>query len=222
MQSIKDLLYARKYAVVADGSIKIVPETTPGAETGLNFLYDHYEEIDWMGEFKDGEIESVDKKARLKFLKSLKKDEFFVDKWLVLPVSYRDADSDSKSLGDNINQIYKDIISKTRSMNVGFSFDLFGAETKMSIQNLLLYCYQTTLAPVSGKNLQPDNTLKGTAKNSMIRKHLLGKTIDFTASNVITAAEVSAAERPEDMPTTFGYSSFPLATLVSLFNPFFV
>ena len=56
----------------------------------------------------------------------------------------------------------------------------------------------------------------------MIRKHLLGKTIDFTASNVITAAEVSAAERPEDMPTTFGYSSFPLATLVSLFNPFFV
>ena len=153
MQSIKDLLYARKYAVVADGSIKIVPETTPGAETGLNFLYDHYEEIDWMNEFKDGEIESVDKKARLKFLKSLKKDEFFVDKWLVLPVSYRDADSDSKSLGDNINQIYKDIISKTRSMNVGFSFDLFGAETKMSIQNLLLYCYQTTLAPVSGKNL---------------------------------------------------------------------
>jgi hypothetical protein len=56
----------------------------------------------------------------------------------------------------------------------------------------------------------------------MIRKHLLGKTLDYTASNVITAAEVSGAERPEDMPTTFGYSAYPLATLVSLFNPFFV
>ena len=56
----------------------------------------------------------------------------------------------------------------------------------------------------------------------MIRKHLLGKTLDYTASNVITAAEVSGAERPEDMPTEFGYSAYPLATLVSLFNPFFI
>lgn len=167
-------------------------------------------------------MESLDKRTRLKFLNSLSRDEFFVDKWLVLPPAYRDEDSEGKTLGDNINAIYKDIISRTRSMKVGFSFSLFGDETKMVVQNLLKTCYHATLAPASGKNVQDDGSLKGSSKNSMIRKHLLGKTIDFTASNVITAAEVSAAERPEDMPTTFGYSAFPLATLLSLFQPFFI
>ena len=222
MQAIKDLLYGRRYAVVADKKIKIVPDDTPGADTGIDFLYDHFHEIDWFNEFDAEEIGSVDKKTRLKFLNSLKREEFFVDKWLVLPAAYRAEDSESKTLGDNVNGIYKDILSRTRSMKVGFSFDLFGAETKMSVQNLLTQCYLATLAPASGKNIQPDGTLKGTAKNSMIRKHLLGKTLDYTASNVITAAEVSGAERPEDMPTEFGYSAYPLATLVSLFNPFFI
>ena len=59
-------------------------------------------------------------------------------------------------------------------------------------------------------------------KNSLVRKHLLGKTVDYTSSNVITSPEISKAERPEDSPVKFGYGAFPLATVISLFHPFFV
>jgi hypothetical protein len=133
MQALKDILYGRRYAVIADKKIHVVPETTDGADTGIDFLYNHFHEIDWISEFEESEMGSIDKKARLKFLKSLDKDEFFVSKWLVLPAAYRAEDSESKTLGDNVNGIYKDIISKTRSMKVGFSFDLFNTETKMSV-----------------------------------------------------------------------------------------
>lgn len=225
--SFRDILTGNKYAVIADKKIKIVPEDFDGAETGLDFFYDHYEEINWIDNLEEAEMDSLDKKTRLKFLKSLKKDEFFVSKWLVLPPFYRAASADSQSMGDSINNLYKDLISRTRSMKTGFSISLFGDETKLKIQNTLRDLYLTTLAPASGKNLifekgKVDGTLKGSSKNSLIRKHLLGKTVDYTASAVITAPEISGAKNPNTTPAPFGYSRFPLATLLSLFQPFIV
>lgn len=224
--SIKDILNGSKYAVVANKKIKIVDENTPNAETGLDFIYDHFEEIDWINELEEDEIESLDKKTRLKFLNSLSKDEFFVNKWLVLPPFYRAESSTNKSMGDSINKLYKELIQKTRAMKTGFSMALFGAETKYRIQNLLRDIYFAAMAPASGKNLILDKSgrteLKGSGKNSMIRKHLLGKTVDWTASNVITSVQNNQAENLDEKPVPFGYSAFPLATLLSLFQPFYV
>ena len=225
--SFRDILTGNKYAVIADKKVKIVPEDFDGAETGLDFFYDHYEEINWIDNLEEEEMDSLDKKTRLKFLKSLKKDEFFVSKWLVLPPFYRAAAANSQSMGDSINNLYKDLISRTRSMKTGFSISLFGDETRLKIQNTLRDLYLTTLAPASGKNLifekrKIEGTLKGSSKNSLIRKHLLGKTVDYTASAVITAPEISGAKNPSLSPAPFGYSRFPLATLLSLFQPFVV
>ncbi len=225
--SFRDILTGNKYAIIADKKVKIVPEDFDGAETGLDFFYDHYEEINWIDNLEEEEMDSLDKKTRLKFLKSLKKDEFFVSKWLVLPPFYRAAAADSQSMGDSINNLYKDLISRTRSMKTGFSISLFGAETRLKIQNTLRDLYLTTLAPASGKNLifekgKVEGTLKGSSKNSLIRKHLLGKTVDYTASAVITSPEISGSKDPYTTPAPFGYSRFPLATLLSLFQPFIV
>jgi len=224
--SIRDILYGTKYAVIANKKIKIVPENFAGAETGLDFIYDHFEEINWIDADEEVEIDSIDKKTRLKFLNSLKKDEFFVDKWLVLPPFYRAESSTNRSMGDSINKLYKDLIQKTRAMKTGFSLSLFGNETKMRIQNLLRELYYSTLAPASGKNLilnkNGTTELKGSGKNSMIRKHLLGKTVDWTASNVITSCQNNNANKLSQKPVPFGYGAFPMSTLISMFMPFYI
>jgi len=221
------VLLGQKYAVIADKKIQIVPEDTPGAETGVKFIYDHFDEINWIDILEEDDIDSLDKKTRLKFFKSLKKDEFFVDKWLVLPPFYRAESSVNKSMGDAINKLYKELLSKVRGTSLGFSFDIFGDETKLRIQNILKDLYLSTLAPISGKHLmfekgKTEGTLAGSGKTSMIRKHLLGKTIDWSSSSVITAPHNSSANIPSEKPVPWGYGRFPLASLLSMFQPFFL
>lgn len=198
-----------------------------GLRLGINFLYDNFEYIDWINEIDEEEIDSLDKKTRLKFFKSLTRDEFFVDKWLVLPPFYRSESSTNKSMGDNINKLYKELISKVRSMNLGFSFDIFGEESRLRIQNILKDLYLSTIAPLSGKNLilekgKTEGTLAGSGKNSMIRKHLLGKTIDWSSSSVITSPHNSDANTPDKKPVPWGYGAFPIASLLSMFQPFYL
>jgi len=208
MGSFRDVLSGNKYAIVVDKKVKIVPEDFPNAETSLTFFYDHFDEINWYNELEEAEVDSIDRKKRLKFLKSLDKDEFFIRKWIVIPPYYRAENSENQSMGDNINKLYKELISRTNSMSFG-GLEMFGAETKYRIQQLLSEVYAETIRPIKGKN-------------SLVRKHLLGKTIDYTSSNVITSPEISKAQRPSDMPVQFGSGAFPLPTLMSLFHPFFV
>ena len=208
MGSIRDILAGNKYAIILKNKIQIVPEDYDGAETGLDFLYRHYDEINWIDEVEEAEIDSIDKKTRLNFLKSLKKDEFFITKWLIIPPFYRSESTEDMTMGDEINKAYKNLISRTNSMKSGFGIKLFGDQTKLRIQNTLLEIFMLSTSPIKGKK-------------SLLRKGLLGKTIDYSASNVITAPEISKANRPKDMPVNFGYSSFPLPTVISLFIPFY-
>ena len=209
MGSLRDIISGEKFAAVVNGKITVVPEDYPGAGNGLDFIYKNYDSINWLDEVEEEETDSIDKKTRLKFLRSLKKEEFFVTKWLVIPPFYRAVSSENQSMGDNINKLYKALISRTNAMKTGFGLDFFGNQTRFRIQSLLLEIFEETTRPIKGKG-------------SMLRKHLLGKTIDFTASNVITSPEISKANKPEEMPVQFGYGSFPLPTLMSLFHPFFV
>lgn len=227
MGALGKILTGQKYAVVANKKIKIVDEDFEGAATGIQFIYDNFEYIDWYNEIDEEEIDSLDKKSRLKFFKSLKKEEFFVDKWLVLPPFYRAASATNKSMGDAINDLYKELLSKVRGMNLGFSFDIFGDETRLRIQNILKDLYLSTVAPISGKNLifekgSSVGKLAGAGKNSMVRKHLLGKTIDWSSSSVITSPHNSNANTPDQKPVPWGYGAFPIASLLSMFQPFYL
>jgi len=210
MGSLKDVASYQKYAIVVNKKIQIVPEDFKGAETGIDFFYDHFHEIEWINEIEEEAMDSLDKKTRLKFLNSLEKNEFFVDKWLVIPPFYREVSSENQSAGDEINGLYKKLISRTSSLKNGFGIEIFGNATKFAIQQLIYDIFNETTRVIKG------------SKNNLFRSHLLGKTIDFTASNVITSPQISMSESPDDMPVNFGYCSFPLATLMSLFQPFFV
>ena len=156
MGSLKYIITGEKYGVIKNKKIEVVPEDFPGAETGLKFIYDHFEEINWIDELEESEIDSLDKKSRLKFLRSLKKEEFFVRKWLVLPAYYREEAADRSTLGEDINKVYKNLVAMTRSLRMGFSFDIFGDQTRLKIQNTILQLYQMTMGPVTGKSLNLD------------------------------------------------------------------
>ncbi len=227
MGSLGKVVTGEKYAVIADKKIKIVPEDFDGAETGMDFLYDHFNEIDWFNEMDDEEIDSIDKRSRLKFLQSLKRDDVFTRYWLIIPPYYRDESSTNKSMGDSINKLYKELLSRVKGMNLGYSFDIFGSESRIRIQNILKDIYLSSIAPISGKNLilqkgKTEGELKGTSKNSMLRRHLLGKTVEWGVSSVMTSPQNSAATQFKDKPVPFGYGAFPLAILLSTFNPFFL
>lgn len=227
MSNISSILNGEKYAVIANKKITFVDKDVDGAETGLDFLYDHFDEIEWMNEMEEEEMTSIDKKSRMKLIKSLGKKEFFVDKWLVLPPYYRDQSSTNMSMGDTINKLYKELISRTRALKTSFSFEIFGNETKRAVQDMLANIYFATISPLSGKNVNiipgTNNTeLVGTRKNSLVRKSLLGNTIDWSASSVITTPQNNMANTVNEKPVPWGYCSIPLASVVSMFNPFFV
>jgi hypothetical protein len=227
MKSIGDIVMGQKYAVLENNRIQIVPKETSGAATGLKFLYDNFEKIEWIDDSEEAEMDSIDKKTRLKFLKSLKKSEAFVKYWLILPPFYRAESSTNRSMGDSINKLYKELLSQIKGMSLGYSFDIFGDSARARIQILIKELYLTTLAPVSGKNLllvkgQSEGDLVGTGKNSLIRRHLVGKNIDWGTLNVVTSPISSEANTSEDMQVPFGAGLFPIASLLSSFQPFYL
>ncbi len=209
MGALKELLSGEKYAIIQDKKITFVTEDVEGSGTGIDFIYDNFDKIDWIDDVEEKDMDSVDKKTRLKFLNSMKREEFFCTKWLVMPPFYRAESSENRSLGDSVNSMYKDLISRTNSMSSGFGLSMFGNQTKFKIQTMLLELFNETTRPIRGKG-------------SLLRKHLLGKSVDYTSSNVITSPPISNSTSIDDMPVKFGYGGFPITTVVSLFHPFFV
>ena len=58
MGALKEVINGTKYAVIADKKIKIVSEDTPGAETGIDFLYDNFDKINWISAVEEEEMDS--------------------------------------------------------------------------------------------------------------------------------------------------------------------
>lgn len=234
MGNLKKIISGELRAKVdSRGNIIYVKEDDPDfdkAETGIDFFYNNFEKIKWtvknIGDMDSEEdveeIDSLDKRTRIKFLRSLKKEEFFVDKWLVLPPFYRDVNPEKSSMGDYINKLYKELIIRSQSMmNIG-SFDLFGVANDYKIQLLLYDIYQECIKPLTGKSVDQKNprVRTGSPKNSLLRQNILGKTIDYSAGNVIIANDIAKANRFEDMQIKYGYCGFPLITAMTCFYPF--
>lgn len=226
-----DILNSNKYAVVINHIIKIVDKNEKGAKTGLDFYYDNWDDIDWKKQLTtlddsddvSEEDASYDKRTRFNFLNLLKKSDAFVEEWLVLPPYYRDMNSDDTSLGSDINEVYTKLISYTKSLRSDFGYSSFGDLTKQSIQNTLMILYNMTLTPLTGKtvDIKNNNELKGVTKNSMIRKNLIGRYVDFSALSVITSPLSSTTQTEKDF-VKYGTCNLPLQSIVAMAKPFFM
>ena len=207
----------RKYIELINGSkyFKItergtLEEDQEKGQTGLQFLYDNFDKI----KFK--ETESSKRSEKLKLLKSLTKDEIFVDKWIIIPAFYRDYDS-SSSTSSSSNKLSKDPIndSYTKLLRMGetlknsdLSFDFVNNSTKSQMQNILVEIYS--------------NLTKSLAKKEgIIHKSLIGKSVDYATRSVISTQRFKK-KHWKDLTVPFGSVGVPLSQVCVLFFPFFI
>lgn len=224
MKKFDDIITGVKNGKVVNNRLVVVDDNDPEGNSGLDWFYDVFDKINWIDEMEYLEIDSIDKKNRLKLFRDLPKNIFFVDKWLVLPRGYRDYNTNDNSEGDEINKVYKKLIQLSKSLKSTFGFDLADNNVKYEIQKHLCILYDITLKLITGKNVDINTGEKigGNAKFAMFRKHLIGAHVDFGASSVITAPNVSAAEYYDEAPAPCGYACVPLQSLISMLLPFFI
>ena len=187
------------YTVDAKGNL--VEDGVKG-QTGLDFLYKNIEKIKFQS--SDSEV----RKTKLKLLAGLKKDDMFTDKWLVIPAFLRDYNPSGSAMEvDACNDIYSKIIRIASSLD-GTTLSFLANNSKASIQKLLVQLYT-------------DFTEGLAHKKGIIRRSLMGKSVDYATRSVITAPKVNA-KTYDQIEVKFGYTGVPLSQLVTLFYPFFV
>lgn len=244
----------KKWAKVVDGKITYVAKDEQGAESGKAFYINNFDKIDWnktLLNLSDEDIDeydeiedveelekfvednlydfSVSKQGRINFIKSLKKDEFFIDKWLVIPKGFRNISSEHRTLGSDINKEYRKLLTNINALR-RFQSSSFFKVTRIQeylIQNVILVnLFKDTIGFITGKRVNFDKTTNkpaptvGVAKNSNFQEKIIGKSVDFSSRNVIIAPTVATKNTYKEVDALAGYAGIPLATICSSFMPF--
>ena len=191
----------QKYSLNKDGILTLDPE----GETGIEFLYDNWEKINWAKSDKAVGMRN----ERVDLLNNFKKNEVFMRYLIVIPPFYRDIKTSSSGgeTGD-LNRYYCNALRyaaliKDRDM---FSFQFY--QTNFNMQNLLVSIYDYFKTKLE-------------KKTGMLRKYLLGKNVDFCTRTVITGVTFHA-DKPSDMLIDFRHAGIPIAQVCSLCYPFIV
>ncbi|QQM18075.1 viral RNA polymerase beta-prime subunit [Staphylococcus phage MarsHill] len=182
---------------------QLVPDEN--GETGLNFLYDNYENL------KFRKNDSRIRNEKIDMLKNTPKDRIFTDKWPVIPAFYRDFNPNETSGEiqdtEEINDMYASILRSVDSISFN-SFEFVANTTKYNIQNKLFEIYvKLTSGELSGKT-------------GMMQRNILGKTVDNSTRSVISSPKINS-NKWNEMQIEFGQLGVPLTQLITLFLPFF-
>jgi len=108
-----------------DSSGRLVEDENTG-ETGLQFIYDNWEKINWTKNDEDNSEEFGMRSERINLLKKTKKDELFTQYVIVIPAFFRDIKTGSTSGGgetDDINNLYGKLIRLLRKYLMGKNVD---------------------------------------------------------------------------------------------------
>lgn len=175
-------------------------------ETGLAFLYKNWEKIVFT------KNDSLMRNERVDVLNAYTKKELFCSKWLVIPAFYRDVNLQNMSKGKlshhEINDKYARLIrlSSIVKSNNEFSYTL--GTTTAKIQETLVEIYDLIKSKIE-------------KKHGMIRKNILGKSIDY-GGRVVISAPTFHSETYKDMPVDLYHVGVPLSYCCSLFTPFII
>lgn len=189
----------KRYNVV-NGSLQ---EDEDNGWTGLESLYEHWNEIDW------SKSKSVNKTNKT-LLTNLTRDQVFIDKELVCPPAYRNitlaGTVDASDHVDPLNNLYVQLIRSVNLLEEGglFARRQYAAQAKV----------QDTLVEIS------DHFKKLIAgKHGMIRKNLMGKSVDYGVRAVISAPSYNNEKFGENI-VDIEHTAVPIAQCCSLFYPF--
>lgn len=186
-----------------DGHGQLVQDDEKG-QTGIDFIYRNWEKI----KFKTNESEIHNERVEL--LKKHSKSELFTNVWIVCPAMYRDInmqDVDTKKIGvDTVNNLYSRLLRMVSMLQQDSSFTPVMNNTRYMIQMTLIEIYDYF------KNLIQK-------KYGIVRRALLGKTVDYGARSVITSPNYNVNSY-KDSEVDFFHAGIPLAQCCSLFTPF--
>lgn len=197
------IVYGSKKYSIKKGELV---EDEENGGTGLEWLYSNWDQISFKRNYSTIRNERVD------LLEAYDKNTIFCEYWIVVPAFYRDVNfqnvGDGKLSHNDLTDLYAKLIKFTNMLSNTNNFDFVLNTTRSKIQEALVEIY---------------NYFKGKQekKGGMLRKSLLGKSIDYGARSVISAP-VFDANKWNDMKVDFYHAGIPLAQCCSLFTPFIV
>ena len=196
--AIKYIVSGKKRYVVRDGLLA----EDPNGWTGLPSLYDHWNEIRW-------EKHPSSNKLNKELMEKLERKDVFIDQVIVIPPAFRDVmlagSMDSSDHVGELNKIYQQIIGLVSNLNSGGLFTRTQYSTHSKIEDLLVSLYDYF------KNLIA-------RKEGLIKRNLLGKSVDFGSRAVISSAQYNV-NRLDDMMVDLEHSALPISSCCSNFYP---
>lgn len=201
--NLPQVLSGEKYVTLeANGKLVVVDDPSKGG-TGIDFFIDNWKKINWNAIGSDARI----KKEEL--LGMVNDKETFIDKWLAIPAYYRDINLNNKSSGkiaiDDLNALYIKVINLSNTESITFTSSY---HTQSMMQMIVNEIHNTLTKKISGKH-------------GVIRQAIMGKSIDYAATAVISAPRVDS-NTSEKQQIPFNYIGVPLHIVCSLFFPFVV
>ena len=200
----------KKFIITKEGYL----EENDAGETGIDWLYDNWEKI----KFKRNQ--STIRNERIDFFVRNKKDVIFTRYFIVEPAFYRDINlqnvgtgrptlheinvGSDQTNGSSYGKLLR-LVSSLKSSG-GFAFAL--NNTKYQIQLCMVDIYNYFKSRVE-------------KKYGIIRKGVMGKTVDFGSRLVISAPHFDANSY-NDLIVNSEYSGVPLGNCISNATPFFI
>lgn len=175
----------------------------PDGWTGLEDLYAHWPEIKW-------EKSKSSNNTNKTLLMNLTRDQVFVTKQLVVPPAFRDVmiagTVDSSDHVNELNDLYVKLIRSVALLAEGGLFARTQYATQMKVQETMVEIMNYFKNQIS-------------RKQGLIRKNLLGKSVDFGTRTVISAPTYNH-ERLEDNIVDIEHTAVPISQCCSTFYPF--
>ena len=203
---IKNIAHGTKTYKIINGDFV----EDPNGETGIEFIKKNIDSI------KIKSTESRKRDKNIQFLMT-NKNRLFINKYMVIPAYYRDANSNVGHTGvGSLNQHYASLIMSARSLKETqeYGLDVSGA-VRGRIQETVLDIYNI----LCGTSDDPDAGIGLSKKRGYVKNAVVSKTSDYGSRLVISAPELKV-EALDDLMVDVEYSALPLASAIVNFYPF--
>lgn len=188
----------RRYSIV-DG---LIVEDENGW-TGIDALYQHWDEIAWKRRKTENELSKS-------VISKLSKDQIFITKILVTPPAYRDVmiagTVDNSDHVNEVNDLYVKLLRAIALISEGGLFARTQYATQKKIQDIIVSIFNYYKQQIS-------------RKQGLIRKNLIGKSVDYGVRSVISAPTYDN-EYIGDNIIDIEHTAVPISECCSMFYKF--
>lgn len=191
---------------IKNGELIKIADTVndPFAEprSGMKWLIENFHKL----KFEKGK--SLAQNEKIQFINGcIKNGSCFISKWVVIPIIYRDSQSQSATMKtvDEINTMYSKLIGYANAIE---------SSSLQSVNNLNMYRVQTQLVAIRkyGQSLVEK-------KNGFFKRGVMGKNQDFGGRSVISTPLLSGVKNPSQCAIDCIHTGVPLSQCISMAYP---